>query len=124
MLLSCPGRLSYANRVCVSIPSRVPWCSGSELKSSGEGKPIHILLLTLMEYLEFFFFFGCSARAAFSISALQPGMTPEPRQCKHPALTTGLPGSELEFFFKPSLVVQVLRILERITCMFEKFLFV
>ena len=56
MLLSCPGRLSYANRVCVSIPSRVPWCSGSELKSSGEGKPIHILLLTLMEYLEFFFF--------------------------------------------------------------------
>ena len=35
MLLNCPGRLSYANRVCLSARSRVPWCSGSEL-SSGE----------------------------------------------------------------------------------------
>ena len=36
MLLNCPGRLSYANRVCLSAQSRVPWCSGSELKSSGK----------------------------------------------------------------------------------------
>ena len=89
MLLNCPGRLSYANRVCVSIPSRVPWCSGSELKSSGEGKPIRILLLTLMEYLEFFFFFGCTARAAFSILVLQPGIDPRASAVKAPSLNHG-----------------------------------
>lgn len=35
MLLNCSGRLSYANRVCLSTG---PWCSGSELSS---GEPNH-----------------------------------------------------------------------------------
>lgn len=38
MLLNCSGRLSYANRVCLSTGSRGPWCSGSELSS---GEPNH-----------------------------------------------------------------------------------
>lgn len=38
MLLDCSGRLSYADRVCLSTRPRGPWCSGLELSS---GEPNH-----------------------------------------------------------------------------------
>ena len=56
---------------------------------------IRILLLTLMKYLDFPppTPFGPSARAAYGILALQPGIKPTPLALEDKVLTTGPPGS-------------------------------